>query len=171
MKRLGLAVLMLPALIAAGGETLLRSKVLEHTQLHALKSEWKVVTDKPDDDGDPEFELEREHLEVSINETGTFPLVTIDADDAIKDYMGMMKNMLQAEPRDWPEKIAKPDGSACVAFVAKLYAQENETLPLNITCYLPYRGGTAIVHGEIDPEANKEDHTRLSALLASIKLK
>ena len=172
MKSLLLLVFILPAFAAQSQPTPARpisSKSLVQTDFVASKNDWRVESDALDSDGDPEIELQGKSIEVSISETSTFPLITIDADEAVKQYLSMMKTMLSAEERPWPKNLVKPNDSACVAFVSKLYAKEE--LSLDLTCYLPYRGGTAIVQAKINPKADVSERKRLSALLGSIKSK
>lgn len=149
----------------------LLSKTLEHTHFVAPKKAWKLVSDALDDDGDPEFQLQRRGIEVSINETSTVPFITIDAAEAIESYFSMMQSLLKAQKRPWPEQISKPEQSACIAFVATLYAAKDKSLPLKLTCYVPYRGGTAIIQAEIATHAKSADQALLSRFLHSVQPK
>ena len=178
MKLLWLLTLLPTLVLAQTGpnsvqtDAVLTSTTLQRTQFVATRKHWQIETDALDSDGDPELELKRKkRIELSINETSTFPLIIIDADDALKDYLSMMKNMLKAEPRQWPENIVKPSSGACAAYVSKLFEQDAAELPLALICYLPYRGGTAIVSVKIAVNANASDRDHLSALLGSIRIK
>lgn len=167
--------MLLATLIGIAGPVLASDRASSHLKEMTLTlpdDGWTVTANGLDDEGDPEFEANRDgQVELTLGELATLPLVTADAGDMLDEYESLLGQAFDRIERQkgLPKDIRAPKGFTCRAYRNVFMAGDTPD-SVDLTCYAPYRGGTRTLLAEIKDSAGTEHRRALQRALDAIRL-